>query len=150
MSHEQFPYRSIWRYLEETGVLEKGTDDEIKAAKREYWKLYRNHYRNTYRTENREVSIAIPAKKYVALTDHCQELGITIPQFLRSKIDVALATPSGTMDLAKRTLITKVSQIYAEIQNHVRNHITHKAPTYDLYLSLLAKIEELEKLLLTF
>lgn len=46
-------YRSqsgVWRYLEECGVLERGTADEIQAARNAYWKAYRRAWQKTQRT----------------------------------------------------------------------------------------------------
>ncbi|MCH8903018.1 MAG: hypothetical protein IIA45_03785 [Bacteroidetes bacterium] len=48
----------IWQYLDACGVLEHGSDADIKKAKREYRKLYKRQYQRTYRNNHPEYSIS--------------------------------------------------------------------------------------------
>lgn len=53
---------NLYAYLESVGVLEHGTEAEIKAAKRAYWKSYYARYRKAVRAENPEYSVALSRK----------------------------------------------------------------------------------------
>ena len=48
----------IWDYLDETGVLEYGTEEEIKQAKKEYRKKYLLEYKRNYRQRKQEFIIS--------------------------------------------------------------------------------------------
>lgn len=47
----------IWEYLNERGVLEKGTDEEIKKAKRKYRLRYFIEFRKQYRKKKHEYHV---------------------------------------------------------------------------------------------
>lgn len=147
MSHT-FPYSSLWHYLEETGVLENGTEVELKAVKKKYWKLYHQHYKKMYRDNHREIAIAVPLSEYKELLDRCKALHISVPRYVRSILDISLASETAPIDPLRNELISNVSKVYSEIQNYVRNHVPHTAPRYDLYQSLLSRVEQLETLLI--
>ncbi len=53
---------NLWAYLESTGVLEQGTDAEIKAAKRAYWQSYYMRYRRAQREDKPEFSVPLSKK----------------------------------------------------------------------------------------
>lgn len=48
---------SLWAYLDSVGILEKGTDAEIKAEKRKYKKQCQLRYMKKYRTDRNEYTI---------------------------------------------------------------------------------------------
>lgn len=52
----------LWTYLESLNILESGTDAEIKAAKRAYWRDYRARLRKAERQERPEFNIAFSRK----------------------------------------------------------------------------------------
>ena len=58
MSHE-LKYRNLWDYLDESGVLEWGSDDEIKTAKNRYKTLYQRAYRKRYRESRSEFTVSL-------------------------------------------------------------------------------------------
>jgi len=51
------PDSPMWQYLESVGVLEKGTDEEIKAAKKTYRKKYFIQYKKKQRSDKPEYTV---------------------------------------------------------------------------------------------
>ena len=75
----------MWAYLEATGVLEHGTDAEIKAAKRAYKKQYFLKYRRERRLDRPEFSVPLSRKKgeLDRITIAARRHHMTVTRFLR-------------------------------------------------------------------
>lgn len=54
---------SIYEYLEACGVLINGTDNEIKEARKRYWKNYRASYQKQKRKEQSVFTVAFKTKE---------------------------------------------------------------------------------------
>lgn len=78
----------MWDYLDSVGVLEKGTDAEIKAAKRAYRKKYFLEYKRNQRKRKPEYTINFRddngenSRILIAAQRH----NMTVPQFLREAV----------------------------------------------------------------
>ena len=53
----------MWEYLESSGVLEKGTDEEIKLAKKAYRKGYYLKYKQNQRQHKPEFTVNFSNEK---------------------------------------------------------------------------------------
>ena len=53
----------MWDYLDTVGVLEKGTDEEIKKAKRQYRKKYFLEYKRKQRFTKPEYTVVLSKSK---------------------------------------------------------------------------------------
>jgi hypothetical protein len=84
----KLPKKGMWDYLDSIGVLENGTDAEIKAAKRAYRKKYFLEYKRSQRKKKPEYTINFNEdngehnRVILAAKNH----DMTIPQFLRSAV----------------------------------------------------------------
>lgn len=76
---------NLWAYLEALSVLEHGTDAEIKAAKREYWKSYYAKYRRAQREDKPEFSVPLSKKNgdYGKMALGAKRHHMTITTFIR-------------------------------------------------------------------
>jgi hypothetical protein len=76
---------SLWTYLEASGVLEKGSDAEIKAVKREYRKKYYLNYKRCIRKEKPEYTICLSKKngEYDRITNAAKQHKRTVTSFIR-------------------------------------------------------------------
>jgi hypothetical protein len=75
----------MWDYLDQCGVLENGTDADIKAAKREYKKQYFKRYRQERRTDKPEYSVGFSRKngEYGKIVLAAKQHGMTVTRFVR-------------------------------------------------------------------
>lgn len=73
-------------FLDEQGVLEHGSEDDIRAAKRVYWKSYYKRYRTAQRAEKPEYNVALSRKNgvYGKVALAAKRHKMTITQFLRT------------------------------------------------------------------
>lgn len=76
---------NMFDYLDAQGVLENGTDEDIKAAKRAYKKLYFKRYRKERRAEQPEFSIGFSRKSgdYGKITLAAKRHSMTVTRFIR-------------------------------------------------------------------
>jgi hypothetical protein len=75
----------MWKYLDESGVLEKGSDSEIKAIKREYRKKYFLNYKREARKEKPEYIISFSKKngEYERIVIAAKRHRRTVTSFIR-------------------------------------------------------------------
>lgn len=78
----------MWDYLDSVGVLEKGTDAEIKAAKKAYRKQYFLQYKRCQRAKKPEYTINFKEEsgEHGRIVLAAEKHHMTIPQFLKAAI----------------------------------------------------------------
>lgn len=135
-------------FLEQSGMLEDGTDEAIATLKAKYWKEYRRLYKTAYRKKHRHILTTLSQSLYADASARVDQLALTIPQYVRKLIaeDTKGGVSLGVSDA--KLMAQTISRIYSEVQNLVRNHISHTdVPPY-LYDELLSRIEYLEAVVL--
>jgi hypothetical protein len=109
----------LWKYLEACGVLEHGTDEQIKVAKRQYRKSYMLAYRKRERKEKPEYIINLSRKNgefdTVARAAHKHSMPITA--FIRK---ATLAYINKTYMVPDRFQVARLEQLLAQCLNEVQ------------------------------
>ncbi len=79
---------AIWDYLETSGVLENGTDEEIKAAKKAYRKGYYLSYKRNQRANKPEFIINFSSEngEYSKVKMAAKHHKMTVTAFIRSSV----------------------------------------------------------------
>lgn len=137
----------MWEYLEAQGVLERG-DDEIKAAKKEYRRLYNRHLKRKLRQERKEYHPLFSREenqlleKEAALHDKSvtQLIHDTSLAYLRQEF--VIPNPGQVAEL--EVLLAKA---YSEIQRAA--NIVDEKPRLSL-LEMMRTVEKMEKLIRGF
>lgn len=115
----------FWKYLEASGVLETGTDEQIKAAKRQYRKNYMYAYRKNERKEKREYIISLSRKNRefhtVAQAAHKHSMPVTA--FLRN---ATLAYINKTYIVPDKFQVARLEQLLAQCLNEVQRIAPYK------------------------
>ncbi len=143
MESSDFPYASIWQYLEEEGILEHGTDEQIKATKKEYYRLYNRHYLKLYRKQKAQVAIQFTRDEYERLRLLAESTELTVQQLLKRLIaenkEVFVTNPAVT------ELRQAINIIQSDIKNLLRNFPIGSASKerYERIESRLKKTESL-------
>ena len=94
----------MWAYLDASGVLENGTEDDIKAAKKAYRKQYLLNFKRKQRNSKPEYSVCLSKtmgniQEYYLLLKRMVE---NVPSFLRM---AALAYISKTYIVPDRLVV---------------------------------------------
>ncbi len=79
------PNTPLWEYLEASGVLEQGTDEEIKAVKRRYRKEYLLKFKRAQRSNKREYTLSFQkdGKELTELIKSARVHKLTVTAFIR-------------------------------------------------------------------
>ena len=79
---------AIWDYLEATGILENGTDEEIKEAKKAYRKYYYLDYKRNQRAKKPEfiVNFSSDNGEYSRVKQAAERHKMTVTAFIRSSV----------------------------------------------------------------
>ena len=120
----------LWKYLEACGVLEHGTDEQIKAAKRQYRKNYMLAYRKRERKEKPEYIINLSRKngEFQNMACAARRHSMPITAFLRN---ATLAYINKTYIVPDRFQVARLEQLLAQFLNEVQRI----APPKDKYSS---------------
>src|SRR5437773_1380391 len=81
-------YSKMWKYLEAAGVLEKGSDEEIKATKKAYRKKYLLEHKQRQRVNKAEFTLGFSKanNEYQRVSLAAKRHKMTITAFLRSAV----------------------------------------------------------------
>jgi hypothetical protein len=115
----------IWAFLDASGVLEKGTEDEIKAAKKEYRKQYLLNYKRKQRTSKPEFAVCFSKDngEYSKILSAAKKHKSTIPAFLKLATHAYI---SKTYIVPDRLLIAKLEQLLSQCLNEIQLIVRQK------------------------
>ncbi len=111
---------NLYAYLDAIGVLEHGTDAEIKEAKRIYRRKYMTAYRRKQREDRPEYNVSLSQKNgdcdkiHLAAKQH----NMTVSAFLRR---ATLAYLDRVYILPSRALLVRLDQLLMNSLNEVRS-----------------------------
>ncbi len=115
----------LWEYLEASGVLEKGTDEEIKAVKREYRKNYLLSYKRTKRNDNKEYTISLKrgSREHSLLFKNAKVHSLSVPTFIYQS---ALAYLEQKYLVPNPYQVAEMEQMISECLNEIREIATRR------------------------
>lgn len=115
----------MWAYLDASGVLEKGTEDEIKAAKKAYRKQYLLNYKRKQRAAMPEFAVTLSKDngEYFRILSAAKLHKRTVPAFLRM---ATLAYINKTYIVPDRLLIAKLEQLLSQCLNDIQLIVQQK------------------------
>lgn len=102
-------YESIWQYLDESGVLENGTEEEIQQAKKEYWKIYQRQYKRKMRKTKRQVVLWFSQREIDQLKKVMKGYRNSFPQFVKQ----------GAMAYANQRYLVPDIHMVGRIEQHL-------------------------------
>jgi hypothetical protein len=142
---------AIWAYLDAAGVLEKGTEEEIQAAKRAYRKEYILNYRRKQRTEKPEFILWLSRKNgdYFKISIAAKQHKMPITAFLRF---AALAYVSKTYIVPDKLQIWELKQLLSNCLNEIQTIVKQKEKYFwgkeQKFKDIEKRIEKLETALI--
>ncbi len=109
----------LWEYLEASGVLEYGSDEEIKAVKREYRKKYLLLYKRAKRGSTKEYTITLnkESRELLLLMKSAKIHSLTVPEFIRQS---ALAYCEQKYLIPHPYMVAELEQLLSDCLNEIR------------------------------
>jgi hypothetical protein len=116
-------------FLDARGLLENGSEEQIRAARREYRKIYLTVYKKKQRKESPEFSVLLSRQngEYSRVTAAARRHKLSVPAFLKS---ATLAYINKTFIVPDREMIVKLAALLAECLNDVQQIATGKEKNY--------------------
>ncbi len=130
----------MWEYLESTGVLENGTDEEIKFAKKTYRKEYLLKYKQEQRKSKPEFTVNFSNNgEYDKVQREAERHKMTITRFIHQAV---LAYISQTFVVPYPEQIAYLEQILSDCLNQIQSIVK---PKEKYHWESQRKLEEIEK-----
>lgn len=109
----------LWAYLDACGVLSNGTEQEIRAARRAYRKIYLRQYKKQQRTEKLEFLVQLSKKdqEYSTIAHAAKKHRMSITAFLRL---ATLSYIKRSFLVPDRALVAKLAGLLESCLNDVR------------------------------
>ena len=131
----------MWDYLDSLGILEKGTDEEIKAAKLSYRKDYLLKYKRNQRSKRPEFTVNFSTEKgeYHKVEYAAKAHKMTITAFIRSAV---LSYLNLHYIVPNNDQIARLEQILSQCLNEIQTIVRIKDK---YYFEKESKLEAIEK-----
>jgi hypothetical protein len=115
----------MWDYLDAVGVLEKGTDAEIKAAKKAYRKKYFLEYKQRQRINKPEYTINFKKDngEHTRISLAAKQHKMTVTAFLHSAV---LAYLNRSYIVPDRLQVARLEQLLSDCLNEIKSIIKPK------------------------
>lgn len=145
MNQTNFPYKSVFQYLHQHGLLD-ASPEIISQAKKQYWKLYQQAYQKQYRQHRKAINLSIEPETYLELQDHSEILGLTVKELVEIAIEQYTRKSSRVAGIYRRVL-RSLNSIQSEIGSFLRNR-ANKTPSKLGQISVLKdRVAELENVI---
>ncbi|MFA6924740.1 MAG: hypothetical protein WC223_10875 [Bacteroidales bacterium] len=148
MSNAKRHKGAIWNYLDSIGVLENGTDEEIKLAKRNYRKIYFTKQKRLQRKSKQEITLRFSKEKgeLSKVEHHARRHKMKNTEFLKSAV---LAYINKTYIVPDSLQIAELEQLLSACLNEIQTIVKQKEKySYERELKyeiIEKKIEKLEE-----
>ncbi|MFH2141273.1 MAG: hypothetical protein ABIJ97_02535 [Bacteroidota bacterium] len=115
----------LWEYLERTGILENGTDDEIKAARKTYRKEYLLKYKQKQRKHKPEFTVNFSNEKgeFYKVKNAAKNHKMTITSFIRK---ATIAYLNQKYIVPNLDQIVRLEQILSQCLNEIQSIVKVK------------------------
>jgi len=132
----------IYQFLEASGILESGTDDAIKEARKQYWRTYKSTWRRTKRREEKELTTSWAADEVKTLSEAALIHKISKTQFIKQ---ATLAYINKAYIVPDRDAVLRIVQLLAMTYNTVEELKDENAISVQTGTAILKKIGDLER-----
>jgi len=147
MSNNRKAKGGMWEYLELTGVLENGSDEEIKQAKRAYRKKYLRLHKRKQRGLKREFTLRFSKEdgEFINIANTAKRHNMKITEFLKSAV---MAYINQSFVVPDQWQVAELEQILSQCLNEIQTIVRQKERyNYDReykYERIEKRIEQLE------
>ena len=136
---------SLYQYLDEIGVLENGTEEEIQTARALYWKNYKRLWRKQKRKVEKELRTSWTADELKDLTKASKLHKMSRVKYIKS---ATIAYSNKAFIVPDKIEVRRIAQLLAMNYNLIQEMIDEKALHLQTGKIILARINELERAML--
>lgn len=147
MRKNNFPYESVFHYLEDGGFLERNNSDEIKAAKKVYWKNYRKFHKRSHRDKYPEFTISLEDDQARILRQRALVSKISVQHFIQNLVEQSLERSKNVSANNDIEILQLLSRIQSDVRNISRQIIMEPGRELALIQKLHERIAAIEEAL---
>jgi len=126
---DTFP--TLREYLDQSGLLANGTEDEIAAARMAYRKGYKTRHKRLQRKEGREVGVLLArSHEYARIETAAKKHRLSVPSFLKA---ATFAYLEKTYIVPDHNLIYRLANILQDCLNEIRE-LTQVKATHSFFI----------------
>jgi len=119
----------LWSYLESLGVLERGTDEEIQAAKLAYRKQYYLHYKRSQRVRKPEFTVNFSSEngEFQRVAHEARRHQMSLSGFIHQAV---LSYISQRFIVPNAHQVSALEQLLADCLNEVQKIVSSRGKFY--------------------
>lgn len=132
----------MWKYLDESGVLDNGTEEEIEKARKTYKKKYILEYKRKQRGEQKEFTVLLKKEEYRKVGKEAKDHSMTVARFLKT---ATLAYIGKIYIVPDREQVARMEQALLQILNEIQALAKRNRILYNLNpVEIEKRIERME------
>jgi hypothetical protein len=109
----------VYDFLEQTGILQNGSDEDIIKAKKEYWKVVRTQWRVEQRKVSKSYTVFYTPDELKEIKSAAIIKNISITSYTKQS---AILAARGNMGVNKKSL-GEVRQMFFETYNSIKDKV---------------------------
>ena len=140
-----FPFTSVHHYLDTVFVNSVNpSEQEVKQAKCDYWKLYHSYYRKQRRKRKKEFTLGFDKKTLIRI--HQRKEKLSVSEFLYKSVNNAIGNNAHILfDLSQLEILhQKLMELISLVEELLEQEDTQ------IIESVLIRLEHLEQQFLTY
>ena len=132
----------IYSHLQSSGVLEKGTHEEIQKVRSEYWREYKRKWRVAKRRKDKEFAVSFNSDELKILNQQAKRHHLSRTQFIK---ETTLAYINNSYIVPDLLEVKRISQILAMTYNSIQVLFENNVIKFEIGRDLLDSINKLER-----
>jgi len=133
---------SVYSYLKLSGVLDKGTHNDIQEKRKEYWREYKRKWRNQKRKNDTEITISLSAEELHELTTEAKRHKVSRTKFIKQACFGYINNRYIVPDIAE---VRKISQLISMTYNSIQESMELNKIDFKNGKDILERIYQLER-----
>lgn len=134
----------LYQYLHSLGVLERGNEEEIEHARREFRKQYLTDYKQKYRKTKKHIEVILSPTEHILLEGEARSVGMSLSQFLKQStlhyISKQYMTPHPRTILQIKELVYHSYQKIEKIAEHEKKRWFGNLNQYETLKSIILDV----------
>lgn len=139
------PHTGLWKYLEQSGVLDSRDEEKIKATKKEYWRKYDAEYKRKKRKQKREYLISFNTTELQSVIATAKTKGLKVPEYIReatrADINQVYVVPYGFLLKEVEQTLLSYKRIIKDIGDKDKRNWLGASKNYESLEQIVTKIE---------
>jgi hypothetical protein len=140
-------HSELYAYLQKAGVLEGGSNEAIKQAKNEYWKLYKRNWIKEKRKEAKAFTILYSKQEQATIERYSKEHGMSPTKMIKQ---ASLAYLKQGYVIPNRETVGKIRELLSLNYNSLQQLQDEDKISHVRALGLLEQMASLEAKIMDF